>query len=480
MKKQCIVSVCLALLITLSATLWVSAGGITIEIDNLTEVFTVSGTVEESVRSGKASLKVVSDDGYVAHVAEVRTDEEGSFTYSFKMDTDVPSGYYTAYASAYGREGQAAYNDRFEDYYVGSVRKGIILDDINDITSKEALKLYLTANNEKVMQEIGIYWPTSLALSQTAKDKIYADLFNGRSYAELMDLKELFYNNVAIYALNEATEENVVAVWNEYNYDTTGALMDGLYQGYSSANKNGAIVRMAGEPVTGQEDIIKNFNAAVFLQEIYLSSSYSDINKLFAGSYVVGSGDEAVTRYYKDAVTFSLATFNRLDSVTRGNALYGKSYMSMADLETAINGITTPGPGGGGGGGSSDDSDDLEDSDSVGGGFWGITNEGQGEMIETNPQVQNGFKDISKDFWAYEAITSLVEKGVISGYLDNTFKPNNDITREEFITILAKYLNLDTNANCDFADVSKSRWSYSYIAAAYNAGIITGNDMNMF
>ena len=100
-------------------------------------------------------------------------------------------------------------------------------------------------------------------------------------------------------------------------------------------------------------------------------------------------------------------------------------------------------------------------------------------MNETTSDKQ-GFKDIDKNFWAYEAITSLVEKGVISGYLDNTFKPNNDITREEFITILVKYLKLDTNADCNFVDVSKSRWSYSYIAAAYNAGIVTGNEMNMF
>ncbi len=481
MKKQCIVSVCLALLIALSTTLWVSAGGIMIEMDNISEVFTVSGTIEEAVRSGKVSIKVVSDDGYIAHAAEVKTDENGSFTYSFKMDSSVPSGNYTAYASAYGREGQAPYDDSFDEYYVASARKDAILYHINNnIVDAAALKLYLTENDANVMQEIGISWPTSLTLSQTAKDKIYVDLFNGRNYAELRNLKELFYNNVAIYALNEATEENVVAVWNEYNayYDTTGALMDGIYQSYSAANKNEAVVRMAGEPVTEQADVIKNFNAAVFLQEIYLCSSYSDINSLFAGSYEVGSGDDVETRYYKDAVTFTLTKFNSLDVVTRGNALYGKSYMSMVELENAINEIGNPG--GGGGGSSSDDSDDLDDSDSTGGGFWGITDLGQGEMIETTPEEKQGFKDVDKSFWAYETINSLVEKGVISGYLDNTFKPNNDITREEFITILAKYLKLDTNAECNFTDVTKSRWSYSYIAAAYNAGIITGNEMNMF
>ena len=148
MKKQCIVSVCLALLIALGTTLWVSAGGITIEMDNLTEVFTVSGTIEEAVRSGKVSLMVVYDDGYIAHAAEVETDEEGSFAYSFKMDSGVPSGDYTAYASAYGRDGQEPYEDPFDENYVASARKEAILYHINNnIADAAALKLYLTENN---------------------------------------------------------------------------------------------------------------------------------------------------------------------------------------------------------------------------------------------------------------------------------------------------------------------------------------------
>ena len=481
MKKQCIISICLAVLIALNTALWVSAEGIEVELNNMTEVFTVSGTVEEATKSGKVSLLVISDNGDIAHAASVRTNEDGSFTYSFKMDSDVPSGGYTAYVSAFGREGQQPFEDLFDEYYVSSTRKNTILDDINNnMADVPDLKDYLTADTEKVMKEVGLVWPKSLSLSQTAKDKIYADIFAGRTYAELKDLKELFYNNVSIYALNEATSENIVAVWNEYNtcYDTSTALMDGIYQNYSTADKNEAVKRMATRPVTGQADLIKNFNAAVFLQEIYLCSSYSDVNSLFAGSYEVGTGESKVTKYYKDAVTFDLTRFNSLEPVTRGNALYGKNYKNMTELQTAINAIELSGdvvigdgPGGSGGSGSSGGS---------GGGAWGITNSGQGEMVETIPEEKQGLKDVSKDFWAYEAITSLVEKGIINGYSDNTFKPENDITREEFITVLVKYLKLDTNKECNFADVSNKRWSYPYIAAAYSAGIITGNEINMF
>ena len=48
------------------------------------------------------------------------------------------------------------------------------------------------------------------------------------------------------------------------------------------------------------------------------------------------------------------------------------------------------------------------------------------------------FTDVSKDHWAYEAIEELAEKGIINGYEDGTFKPNEPITRAEVATIISR------------------------------------------
>ena len=444
----------------------VNAATVIVEKNQLTDVFTVSGNVEEAMYSGKVSFAFVSDNNDIAHMANINTNEKGEFTYSFLIADDVPSGYYSATVSAYNRS--EAITVPFDEFYVSSTRKGEILNDINnEMTSVGDLTTYLTDN---VMKEIGINWPLSLNLSDASKDKARNDIYSGRVYAEVMDLKKVFFENVAIYALSEATNANVVDVWKEYKayYDTTTALMNSFYQNYNASEKDAAIKRMAGSSITCRSDMIKAFDEAVFLQEVALCRSYSDINSLFENNGSV--------------VPFSLKKFNSLGAVKRGNALYGKSYNNMTELETAINGIdsagnnggiTVEGTTGGHSGGS---------GGSGGGGSWGLQNQGKGEIISTQSSAPQSslFNDMDKGFWAYNAVETLVNKGIISGYPDKTFKPENNITREEFVTVLVKYLGTDLNAECDFADIAKDRWSYSYIAAAYELGIINGDAEKMF
>lgn len=60
-------------------------------------------------------------------------------------------------------------------------------------------------------------------------------------------------------------------------------------------------------------------------------------------------------------------------------------------------------------------------------------------MEETKMQR---FKDLSESHWAYEAIESLAEKGIVNGYEDGTFRPDKPITRAEVVTLLNKVIRL--------------------------------------
>ena len=85
--------------------------------------------------------------------------------------------------------------------------------------------------------------------------------------------------------------------------------------------------------------------------------------------------------------------------------------------------------------------------------------------------------DMDEAEWAKEGIQYLYEKGYVSGYPDNTFRPNKNITREEFVVILVKSFGFtEEGAETTFKDVSKNDWFHDYVAIAEKKGIIQGYD----
>lgn len=93
-----------------------------------------------------------------------------------------------------------------------------------------------------------------------------------------------------------------------------------------------------------------------------------------------------------------------------------------------------------------------------------------------------GFTDLGGAAWAAEAINALAERGIVSGKSEGIFAPNDNITRAEFAKIVVSAFGLeDDTATVDiFSDVNEGDWYYSFIAAAYNNGIINGYDNGTF
>ncbi|SDM35063.1 S-layer homology domain-containing protein [Psychrobacillus sp. OK028] len=83
------------------------------------------------------------------------------------------------------------------------------------------------------------------------------------------------------------------------------------------------------------------------------------------------------------------------------------------------------------------------------------------------------FTDVPTSHVNYKAITNLVERGVINGFSDGTFKPTKQVTRAEFAAFVARALNLPT-ATSKFKDVPKSAELYDGVSKAYKAGTIKG------
>ena len=82
------------------------------------------------------------------------------------------------------------------------------------------------------------------------------------------------------------------------------------------------------------------------------------------------------------------------------------------------------------------------------------------------------FTDIDSSHWAYSAVNQMVKDGVVNGYEDGTFRPDQEITRAEFAKIFSEALDVDYRKENDgtglfMQNVDSSHWAYSYIESAY-------------
>ena len=74
--------------------------------------------------------------------------------------------------------------------------------------------------------------------------------------------------------------------------------------------------------------------------------------------------------------------------------------------------------------------------------------------------------------------------GIMSGYEDGTFRPNNPITRAEFvkamITMGEGVFSEKGNVQVSFSDVDESHWAYSEISKAVSIGFVSGYEDGTF
>ncbi|WP_416141466.1 5'-nucleotidase C-terminal domain-containing protein [Lysinibacillus capsici] len=92
------------------------------------------------------------------------------------------------------------------------------------------------------------------------------------------------------------------------------------------------------------------------------------------------------------------------------------------------------------------------------------------------------FSDVKESHADFEGISTLYAAGIISGYPDGTFKPDTNVTRGQAAKMIAGALKLDTKEVEDpkFTDISASNPYYGSIAALVGLNVITGYGDNTF
>ena len=116
---------------------------------------------------------------------------------------------------------------------------------------------------------------------------------------------------------------------------------------------------------------------------------------------------------------------------------------------------------------------------------------GSGDLVQScgitlvaSSGYENPFIDVKDTHWFAESVKYCVQKGYVTGMTENTFVPNGNITRAQFLVMLAKLDGVDLTqydtTNSGFEDVKTSHWYNEVVCWAVENGITSGLSTTKF
>ncbi|MGB3768643.1 MAG: S-layer homology domain-containing protein [Phormidesmis sp.] len=98
-----------------------------------------------------------------------------------------------------------------------------------------------------------------------------------------------------------------------------------------------------------------------------------------------------------------------------------------------------------------------------------------GLVVTLPAAAQSKFSDVGDNYWANQYVMSLNEANVISGFPDGTFRPDAQMTRAQFASVLAGAFAQPTiRQPIKFSDVPAGHWAEGAISMAYARGFLSG------
>jgi len=109
-----------------------------------------------------------------------------------------------------------------------------------------------------------------------------------------------------------------------------------------------------------------------------------------------------------------------------------------------------------------------------------VVNDGEEDVT---PPVAVTFSDLQSVPWAQDMILSLANAGILNGKAEGLFMPDDNVTRAEFVMMLVKAFDIADEGEgsaADFDDVVPNDWFYKAVAVARRAEISAGYEDNTF
>ncbi len=404
----------------------------------------------------------------VSYLGMVRTDATGAFTQVVELPLDAPSGTYTIKVS---RSGAASLADTqsVTAYYSDEVRTGAALTKMNEATADTISAImadYKAKNNV-----LGLAFSDLYEANREAIDRAFVYLRDEMPDGKFADLDSIL-----------ATEEKATALGRLNAIQTAEELGAELATHLTvlGIELDEALLGEAMYPVfLAQKKEAEPAGVAALTEMLTDAGVTALINQASREQM-----DEILTKY-QAAIGLTLpADYDGFTPYEVAMGLTGKDFANLAAVKDAfdarIAALNEPDDGPGGGGGSPSGGSSSGGSRPTGGGgsiTGGMTITGEEPTSQPDAPV---FSFIFGVAWAEEAVTILAKKGILQGDGSGNFRPNDLVTREEFLKMLVLAAGLTGEAEVPFADVAADAWYYGPVATAYQHGITTGVTESLF
>jgi len=296
---------------------------------------------------------------------------------------------------------------------------------------------------------------TTLLTLYTNAEVIAKINVGGMTYAsQVLDTCNYSFEGVSHKAISDASQK----AWMEAAVvaNKPYASVDALAAGYQKA---GALYAINSAKVTNVKEKVMTYATALGIDGATEYTSY-----IANATYAVNS-----------AVVLALAS-DKAETTTE----------LLAVLDTAVknnpandggSGGGFSGGGGGGGGGSMPSKTPTVNKDIT---ISGVEDQTEEETPNAG-EVKAVFTDMGTEHWAFEAVSAMKAEGIINGYGDGSFQPDQTVTREEFVKMIIAAFDLeDETASSHFHDVFDSDWFYPYVSAAFQKEIVLGDHLGLF
>ena len=399
----------------------------------------------------------VENSGNVAEFNRTQTKKDGEYTFSFAIDGQ--SDFYDCIiASDFGDK------ENFQILFSNPQEAKELIVKLNNAQNKEEF-YNLLFGEEEGYKALAFY----LSLAENADEKKVSELLYNHVQEEKLDENDTkaaadIYKK--LYVTELLNEEKQISTEELEEY--LGVLKLEFYKYYDKGYMTDKAKEELYSGLLG-----KDFETVADFEEAFLE-------QLVLKTVRFGDGYGNIRDILSDYEEFTGIDTDELKRENYNNVI-GKDYSDYSELEDALlKKDSKPSNSGGAGGGGGSKNNSVIGSGTVAIGV-NPTDNKKAEPIYYDEIKTNEFSDIKDIAWAKDAINKLSEKGIINGKGDNLFAPYDNITREEFASILVRLLGVDeVSSDINFSDVSDSAWYAKTVKAAAYEGIVMGKGDGSF
>lgn len=408
----------------------------------------------------------------------------GNFIFTFTMPQNAPAGKYDIYLSGDNATAKTSFI-----YYDGAEADNLVVQ-LNQIKDLGEFKEFIKSNAAK----LGVDETDSLYIQNI--DKGAELLFEcGDEFTDCKTFISKLYKYFAISDMHGKNTEEIVKIIKNYednleidylkdfenNSDYSEEVRIGALELLSLTDYYQSYSFVRGDDISASfKDVLKMHTV---LARVKMSQSYEELQSVYETHLSdIVDADERYTKDNAKAVFKLLIKkdFTQLSHLEDNFASALTNVIDSSEKETDNKNSSSSKPGSSGGGVSYPSNSPVNTSqDPI------VSNDASNKNADekgfTVTKLQIGdvnFGDLPNNHWSYKAVSSLAVSGIISGYEDGNFLPDNKITRAEFAKLMVSAFKFTGSKAERFSDVEDGAWYAEFVNVAADNSLINGYEGN--